>query len=35
MDDGVKGHGFEETDVRVADIAMHVLDAIEAGEAQS
>ena len=35
MDDGVKGHGFEESDVRVADIAMHVLDAIEAGEAQS
>ncbi len=35
MDDGVKGHGFEETDVRVADIAMHVLDAIEAGEAKS
>ncbi|MEM9562258.1 MAG: (Fe-S)-binding protein [Actinomycetota bacterium] len=34
MDDGVKGHGFEETDVRVADIAMHVLDAIEAGESK-
>ncbi len=32
MDDGVKGHGVEETEVRVADIAMHVLDAIEAGE---
>jgi Fe-S oxidoreductase/nitrate reductase gamma subunit len=32
MDDGVKGHGVEEGQVRVADIAMHVLDAIEAGE---
>ncbi|MGF1595436.1 MAG: (Fe-S)-binding protein [Acidimicrobiales bacterium] len=32
MDDGVKGHGVEETDVRVADIAMHLLDAIEEGE---
>ncbi len=35
MDDGVKGHGFEESDVKVADIAMHVLDAIEAGEAKA
>ncbi len=33
MDDGVKGHGKEESDVKVADIAMHVLDAIENGEA--
>jgi Fe-S oxidoreductase len=33
MDDGIKGHGVEETEVRVADIAMHVLEAIEAGEA--
>ena len=32
MDDGVKGHGVEEDDVRVADIAMHLLEAIEAGE---
>jgi Fe-S oxidoreductase len=32
MDDGVKGHGFEESEVRVADIAMHLLEAIEAGE---
>ncbi|MCP5035701.1 MAG: (Fe-S)-binding protein [Actinomycetia bacterium] len=32
MDDGVKGHGVEEDEVRVADIAMHVLDAIEEGE---
>jgi Fe-S oxidoreductase/nitrate reductase gamma subunit len=32
MDDGVKGHGVEEDQVRVADVAMHVLDAIEAGE---
>ncbi|MFW2383108.1 MAG: heterodisulfide reductase-related iron-sulfur binding cluster [Acidimicrobiales bacterium] len=33
MDDGVKGHGVEESEVKVADIAMHVLEAIEAGEA--
>ncbi len=32
MDDGVKGHGVDEDQVQVADIAMHVLDAIEAGE---
>ncbi|MEM7340228.1 MAG: heterodisulfide reductase-related iron-sulfur binding cluster [Actinomycetota bacterium] len=35
MDDGVKGHGVEEDDVRVADIAMHLLEAIEEGERQS
>ena len=34
MDDGVKAAGKEEDEVRVADIAMHVLDAIEAGEAE-
>ncbi len=34
MDDGVKGLGYEESDVRVADLAIHVLDAIEAGETQ-
>ena len=32
MDDGVKGHGIDDDEVQVADIAMHVLDAIEAGE---
>lgn len=32
MDDGVKGHGVEEDEVRVADIAMHLVDAIEEGE---
>lgn len=32
IDDGVKGEGLEEDAVRVADIAMHVLEAIEAGE---
>ena len=35
MDDGVKGHGKEENDVRVADIAQHLLEAIEAGEAKA
>jgi Fe-S oxidoreductase len=32
LDDGVKGAGKEEEEVRVADIAMHLLDAIEKGE---
>ena len=32
MDDGVKGQGVDESQVKVADISMHVLDAIEAGE---
>ena len=31
IDDGVKGAGKEEDEVRVGDIAMHVLEAIEAG----
>ncbi len=35
MDDGVKGHGVEEEEVQVADIAMHLLEAIEAGEQQA
>jgi Fe-S oxidoreductase/nitrate reductase gamma subunit len=35
MDDGVKGHGVDEDSVKVADIAMHVLDAIEEGERRS
>lgn len=33
LDDGVKAAGAEEEDVKVADIAIHLLDAIEAGEA--
>ena len=33
IDDGVKGEGVEETEVKVGDIALHVLDALEAGEA--
>jgi Fe-S oxidoreductase/nitrate reductase gamma subunit len=33
LDDGVKGQGKEEDEVRVADISMHLLDAIERGEA--
>jgi Fe-S oxidoreductase/nitrate reductase gamma subunit len=32
IDDGVKGAGKEEDEVRVADIAMHLLEAIELGE---
>jgi len=33
IDDGVKGEGVDEEQVKVADIAMHVLEAIERGEA--
>ncbi len=32
LDDGVKAAGAEEDQVKVADIAIHVLDALEAGE---
>jgi Fe-S oxidoreductase len=32
LDDGVKAAGVEEEDVRVADISIHLLEAIEAGE---
>jgi Fe-S oxidoreductase len=32
IDDGVKAQGVEDTEVKVADIAMHVLDALEEGE---
>ena len=32
LDDGVKAAGVEETQVKVADIAIHLLDAIENGE---
>jgi Fe-S oxidoreductase len=34
LDDGVKGQGVEEDEVKVGDIAMHLLDAIERGEAK-
>jgi Fe-S oxidoreductase/nitrate reductase gamma subunit len=32
LDDGVKAAGVEESEVKVADISIHLLDAIEAGE---
>jgi hypothetical protein len=32
IDDGVKGAGKDEDEVRVADIAMHLLEAVEQGE---
>jgi Fe-S oxidoreductase/nitrate reductase gamma subunit len=35
IDDGVKAQGFEEDQVKVGDIAMHVLEAIETGERAS
>ena len=34
LDDGVKGAGVEEDQVRVADVSIHLLEAIEAGEAK-
>jgi Fe-S oxidoreductase/nitrate reductase gamma subunit len=33
IDDGVKGEGLDDSQVKVADIAMHLLEAIEQGEA--
>ena len=35
IDDGVKGEGVEDSEVKVADIALHLLEAIEKGEALS
>ena len=35
IDDGVKSQGIEEEDLKVADIAMHLLEAIEQGERKS
>jgi Fe-S oxidoreductase/nitrate reductase gamma subunit len=35
IDDGVKAAGKEEDEVRVADLSMHVLEAIESGEARA
>jgi Fe-S oxidoreductase/nitrate reductase gamma subunit len=32
LDDGVKGAGVDESQVKVADLSIHLLDAIEAGE---
>jgi Fe-S oxidoreductase/nitrate reductase gamma subunit len=32
IDDGVKGEGVEDDEVKVADIAIHLVDALEAGE---
>jgi Fe-S oxidoreductase len=32
LDDGVKGAGVDEDRVKVADLSIHLLDAIEAGE---
>jgi Fe-S oxidoreductase/nitrate reductase gamma subunit len=34
LDDGVKAAGVEEEQVKVADIAIHLLDALEAGDAR-
>jgi hypothetical protein len=32
IDDGVKGEGVEDDQVKVADIAIHVLEALERAE---
>jgi hypothetical protein len=32
IDDGVKGAGKDDDEVRVADISMHVLEAVERAE---
>ena len=32
LDDGVKAAGVDEDQVKVADLSIHLLDAIEAGE---
>jgi Fe-S oxidoreductase len=32
LDDGVKGAGIEDDQIKVADVSIHLLDAIEAGE---
>jgi len=34
IDDGVKGHGVEDDQVKVADISIHLVDALEAAEAE-
>jgi Fe-S oxidoreductase/nitrate reductase gamma subunit len=34
IDDGVKGEGLDEDEVKVADIAMHLLEAIERSESE-
>ncbi len=35
LDDGVKAAGLDESEVRVADISMHLLEAIERGEQEA
>ena len=35
IDDGVKSQGIEEDELKVADIAMHLLEAIEQGEREN
>src|SRR5215212_2071104 len=32
LDDGVKGAGFDDDQIKVADLSIHLLDAIQAGE---
>jgi Fe-S oxidoreductase len=34
IDDGVKAQGVEDDEVKVADIAMHLVEALERGEAE-
>ena len=32
IDDGVKGQGLDEEEVKVADIAIHMMEALERGD---
>ena len=34
IDDGVKGQGFEEDQIKVADISIHLVEALEAGQSE-
>ena len=35
LDDGVKGAGKDESEVRVADISIHLIEALDNGRAQA
>ena len=35
IDDGVKGQGIEEDQVKVADISIHLVEALEASQSES
>jgi len=35
IDDGVKGQGFEDDQIKVADISIHLIEALETAESES